>query len=60
VARHQLGLVGGRQVVECFAESLVGVEADSLEDLVLEAGEAASVDEFVLEVASHASAIALS
>ena len=40
-----------RQVVECFVEAFVVVEADEVEDLVLEvleAGEAAAVDELVL------------
>ena len=48
-----LGLVlGGRDVVECFVESLIVVEADEVEDLVFglfEAREAAPVDELVLE-----------
>jgi len=43
-----LGLVlGGRNVVECFVESLIVIEADEVEDLVLgllERAEAAPVD----------------
>jgi hypothetical protein len=48
----QFLVLGGRQITECFVESLVVVEADPLVDLVLgvlEAGGASPVDALALE-----------
>jgi hypothetical protein len=45
-------VLGGRQVTECFVQSLFVVEADPVQDFVLgvfEAREAAPVDELALE-----------